>query len=86
MSAASFPLPELGSDWAKVIEAVQRFGSAELRTQSGDAFELKTKPKNIAEMQLPDFEAHWKKLRELGLVPPPASENDRINRVIAGEL
>jgi hypothetical protein len=38
-----------------------------------------------AAVELRDFEAHWKRLRELGLVPPPATENDRINRIIAGE-
>ena len=34
--------------------------------------------------RFPDFDGHWKRLRELGLVRPPASENERINRIIAG--
>jgi hypothetical protein len=32
-----------------------------------------------------DFEALWKKQREAGHIPPPASENEHTNRIIAGE-
>jgi hypothetical protein len=36
--------------------------------------------------QFPDFEARWQRIRELGFVPPPASEMDRFDRIIAGEI
>ena len=35
--------------------------------------------------QLPDFEAPLEPFRELGLVSPPASENERIHRIIASD-
>jgi hypothetical protein len=70
------------------LAAVRKFGSAEIRTRSGEVFTVAVKteePRKRSAAGLPDFEAHWKRLRELGLVPPPASENERINRIIAGE-
>ena len=90
MNSVSFPLPELGSDWAKVIEAVQRFGSAELRTQAGETFEFKKKAADkptLAELRA-RHEAHCQKLRELGNRPAPMTEQEeeRFNKIIAGEL
>ena len=70
---------------AKLFDAVRQFGSAMIRTQKGDTFVVQMQaeePKDV----VPDFEARWKRLRELGNVPPPPSENDRINRILAGEL
>ena len=83
-----FTLRDLNRRPARVLEAVRKFGSAEIRTRSGEVFTVAVKAERSAKRSgtgLPDFEAHWKRLRELGLVPPPAAENNRINRIIAGE-
>ena len=83
-----FTLRDLNRQPAKVLAEVRKFGSAEIRTRSGEVFTVTVKaeePTKRSGTGLPDFEAHWKRLRELGLVPPPASENERINRILAGE-
>ena len=83
-----FTLRDLNRQPGKVLAAVRKFGKAEIRTRSGEIFTVAVKPEEPTARSgtgLPDFEAHWKRLRELGLVPPPASENERINRIIAGE-
>jgi hypothetical protein len=83
-----FTLRDLNRQPAKVLAEVRKFGTAEIRTRSGEVFTMTVKaaqPRKGASHGRPDFEAHWKRLRELGLVPPPASQNDRINRIIAGE-
>ena len=83
-----FTLRDLNRRPAKLLAEVRKFGSAEIRTRSGEVFTMSVKaarPTRRAGTGLPDFEAYWKRLRELGLVPPPASENERINRIIAGE-
>lgn len=90
MSAtATFTLRDLNRQPAKVLDAVRKFGSAEVRTRSGEVFTLapKTAPKKPKKASgiRSHFEALWKKQCELGLVPPPESENERINRIIAGE-
>jgi hypothetical protein len=87
-ATAVFTLRELNRRPGKVLEAVRKFGSAEIRTRSGDVFTVAVKPEAPEKGSgagPPDFEAHWKRLRQLGLAPPPASENKRINRIIAGE-
>lgn len=83
-----FTLRDLNRQPAKVLAEVRKFGSAEIRTRSGEVFTMTVKAGEATRgggTRLPDFEAHWKRLRELGLVPPPAAENERINRIIAGE-
>lgn len=85
---AVFTLRDLNRQPAKVLEAVRKFGRADIRTRSGEMFSFipkVEKRKKPARRDFPDFDARWKRLRELGLVPPPASENERINRIIAGE-
>lgn len=82
-----FSLRDLNRRLAKVLAEVRKFGSAEIRTRSGEVFTLTVKAEELAKgtaTKLPDFDGHWKRLRELGLVRPPASENERINRIIAG--
>ena len=85
---AVFTVRDLNRQPAKVLAAVRKFGSAEVRTRGGEAFVFSPKPAprpKQAKPAFPDFKARWKRLRALGLVPPPASENERINRIIAGE-
>lgn len=85
---AVFTLRDLNRSPAKVLEAVRKFGHADIRTRNGEMFSFIPKVEKRRKKparDFPDFEARWKRLRELGLVPPPASENERINRIIAGE-
>lgn len=81
-------LRDLNRQPAKVLETVRKFGRADIRTRSGEMFSIIPKVDKRARSPVrgfPDFAARWRRLRELGLVPPPASENERINRIIAGE-
>ncbi len=87
-TAAVFTLSDLNRQPAKVLAAVRKFGSAEIRTRDGEVFTFAAKVEPLQQpvaKEFPDFKARWKKMRELGHVPPPASENDRIDRIIAGE-
>ena len=99
MSAATtFTLRDLNRQSAKVLAAVRKFGSAEVRTRSGEVFMLapktKTKSKSAGKSRA-DLAAEFrakcdsrlKKMKELGYVPPTAAEfdNERFNRIIAGE-
>jgi hypothetical protein len=83
-----FTLRDLNRQPQKVLDAVREFGRAEIRTRSGEVFTVAIKaeePPKRSGTELPDFEAHWKRLRGLGLVPPLAGENERINRIMGGE-
>jgi hypothetical protein len=82
-----FTLRDLNRQPAKVLAEVRKFGSAEIRTRSGEVFTMtvKAEPSRKAGDRRPDFETHWKRLRELGLVPPPAADHEHINRILAGE-
>jgi hypothetical protein len=85
---AVFTLRDLNRQPAKVLEAVRKFGCAEIRTRSGEVFTILAQPKQAdgsAARRFPDFSTRWKKLREVGHVPPTSSQNERIDRVIAGE-
>jgi hypothetical protein len=85
---AVFTLRDLNHQPAKVLEAVRKFGCAEIRTRSGEVFTMWAQPEpgdSAAAKRFPDFSARWKKLRELGHVPPTSSENERIDRIIAGQ-
>ena len=87
-TVASFTLRDLNRRPASLFDAVRRFGSAEVRTRSGEVFTVvpKRTPRSRRRAKgYPDFESLWKRQRELGHHPPPASENDRIDRIIAGE-
>ena len=85
-ASAVFTLRDLNRQPARVLDAVRKFGSAEIRTRGGEVFTVAVKAEEPkSDGGIPDFDAHWKRLRELGNVRPPASENDRINRIIAGE-
>lgn len=85
---AVLTLRDLNRQPAKVLESVRKFGRADIRTRSGEMFSIIPKVERRTKARaarFPDFPARWKRLRELGMVPPPASENERINRIIAGE-
>jgi hypothetical protein len=85
---AVFSLRDLNRQPAKVLEAVRKYGSAEIRTRSGEVFTVSPQPKPVSDKaasRFPDFAARWKKLREVGLVPPTLAENEHIDCIIAGE-
>jgi hypothetical protein len=83
---AIFTPRDLNRQPAKVFAAVRKFGSVDIRTRAGETFVFTLKKKKLRNAKaLPDFKAHWARLKKLGLIPPPASENERINRIIAGE-
>jgi len=87
---AVFTLRDLNRQPAKVLEAVRKFGSAEVRTRSGEVFTLTAKPKSCQASTAengPDFLARWQRLRDLGYTPPVLTEdeNERLNALIAGE-
>ncbi len=72
-----------------VLAAVLENGSADMRFPNGETlvFKLKPAPKTRPIRKgFPDFDAHWQELRALGLIPPPPAENERINKIIAGEI
>ncbi len=89
MSAATtFTVRDLNRQPAKILDVVRKFGSAEIRTRGGEVFTIAPKAEKKAKARtkaFPDFKARWRRMRELGHVPPPPSENERINRIIAGE-
>lgn len=87
-STAIFTLRDLNRQPSKVLDAVRKFGSAEVRTRSGEVFTVAVKVDEANEQRsktLPDFKARWKKLRESGNIPPSSDENERINRIVASE-
>lgn len=89
MSAvATFTLRDLNRRPATVLEAVRKFGCAEVCARSGEVFVLAPKTttrKTARKSDFPDFSARWQRLRELGQIAPPPAENERIDRLIAGE-
>ena len=89
MSAvATFTLRDLNRRPAEVLEAVRKFGFVEVCARSGEVFTLAPKVphrKTPKAKNFPDFSERWKRMREFGHLPPPNSENERIDRIIAGE-
>ena len=89
MSAVTtFTVRDLNRQPAKILAAVRKFGRVEVRTRSGEIFtiapKVERKPTRKAK-GFPDFSARWQRMSELGNVPPSKSENERIDRIIAGE-
>jgi hypothetical protein len=84
--SAVFTVRDLNRQPAKVLDAVRTFGSVEIRSRSGEVFTIVMKASEKARpREFPNFQSRWKKLREVGLVPPSRSDNQRLNRIIAGE-
>lgn len=84
----TFTLRDLNRQPAKVLEAVRKFGIAEVRTRKGEVFIVSPKAASGARRpsnRIPDFERLWKQQRDAGHIPPPTRENERINRILAGE-
>ncbi len=73
---------------AQVFETARRLGKASLQTEAGDTFEVTIQPKSAptTEDMLAKYQAHAEHLRQLGVVQPTQAENERINRIIAGEI
>ncbi|MFZ4766965.1 MAG: hypothetical protein ACOYMN_18590 [Roseimicrobium sp.] len=95
-TVATFTLRDLNRQSAKVLAAVRKYGSVVIKTRAGEVFTLAPtvptslggkKPKALdpSEEFFRRGEERAKRFREMGFVPPPASEMERINRIIAGE-
>jgi len=90
-TTASFTLRDLNRQPAKILAAVRKFGSAEIRTRAGEVFTMASKSTRNRRAKRFDlrghFEAIWEKQRAAGYVPPRREEFDeeRFNRIIAGE-
>ena len=84
----SFTLRDLNRRPARVLDAVRRFGIAEVRTRHGEVFTVSpkasAKPGRAANVA-PDFEVLWQRQRDVGHVPPPVEDSGWISRVIGGE-
>jgi antitoxin (DNA-binding transcriptional repressor) of toxin-antitoxin stability system len=89
-AAATFTLEDLATRTSSVLDAVRRFGSAELRVGEKEVFEIKpaTKPKPDVNELRERFETRRLKLLALGQDPRPMTEaeQERFNKIIAGEL
>ncbi len=84
-TVTTFTLRDLNRQPAKILAAVRKFGSVEVRTRNGEIFTIAPKEERRKKSFSKHFQALWAKQRALGLVPPTEDENERINRIIAGE-
>ncbi len=91
-TAATFTLRDLNRRPAQVLEAVRKFGSAEIRTRAGEVFTVASKSTPKRRGKALDvrahFEAIWEKQRATGYVPVRGEDFDEehFNRIIAGEV
>lgn len=79
----SFTPRDLNRQPARVLAAARKYGQVEVRTRSGEIFTLMRKVDKKPDW--PDFEARGRRLRALGLVRPSPEQEDKIDRIIAGE-
>lgn len=93
-TANTFTMRDVSRETARVFAAVKKFGRVVVKSRSGDAFTIvkneTAKPdREPAESPADSFfrraDERAKRFREMGYIPPPKSEMERINRVIAGE-
>lgn len=90
MSAVTtFTVRDLNRQPAKILAAVRKFGSVEVRTRDGEIFTIAPKAEKASKRRTKGisagFEALWAKQRAAGHRSPSADENERINQIIAGE-
>lgn len=94
-TTATFTLRDLNRQPAKILAAVRKWGSAEVKTREGEVFTIKPKSQSRGrkngENSPTTFraasEARLRRMQALGYVPPKPGEWDeeRFNRIIAGE-
>ena len=93
-NATTFTMRDVSRETAKVFAAVKKFGRVVIKSRSGDAFTIvrEAQPKPTKRSRETPAEAFFRRaderaqrFREMGFIPPPESEMDRINRIIAGE-
>jgi sugar phosphate isomerase/epimerase len=89
-AAATFTIEDLATRASSVFDAVRRLGQARIKISEKEVFEIKA-----AESAKPDlkelrerFEKRRLKMIALGHDPKPMTEEeqDRFNKIIAGEL
>ncbi len=84
---------DVSRETAKVFAAVRKYGSVVIKSRTGENFTIAAKAasshsedeENPAVAFFRRADERAKLFREMGYVPPPASEMERINRIIAGE-
>ncbi len=89
----SFTVRDLSRRTAELLDAVRKYGVVEVRARSGEVFTVapkKTAERSLTQAEIADAffkksEARAQRFREMGFVPPPEEEMERINRIIAGE-
>ena len=79
---------DLNRSPAKVLKTARTYGKARIRTRSGETFLIqpeKTKPdkKNVDVVKM--FREHYKKLQEMGLGEANPEDQEKYNRIVAGE-
>jgi hypothetical protein len=87
MGETIYTLRDLNRKSATVLRACDLHGQVEIRARNGKTYLLQA-GKHKRKKKRPvkrDFEAHWKRMRELGYVPPAPEEEEWINRIVAGE-
>ena len=83
---AVFTLRDLNRKPAEVLKACDLYGHVKIRTRAGKSYRIQAeqRPRKKSRSKF-DIRPHWKRLRELGCIPPGPEDMDRINRIIAGE-
>jgi len=84
---------DVSRETAKVFAAVKKYGSVVIKSRTGEDFTIAKNEAAKPRAKKADPSAEFfrraderaKRFREMGYIPPPASEMDRINRTIAGE-
>ena len=93
-TATTYTMRDLSRETAKVFAAAKKFGSVIIKSRTGEVFTIfkNTAPKSSNQSQkditaefIRDNAARSERMKAAGYEPPPASEMERINRIIAGE-
>lgn len=85
MATPTFTKRDMVRQSAKVWAAVKRHGCAVIKSRNGDEFTITAKESAKKRLRVPDFAAHYERLRRAGWTPLPPEERERFNRIIAGE-
>jgi prevent-host-death family protein len=92
-TVATFTVRDLSRRTAELLDAVRKYGVIEISARTGEVFTIASKKKKQKARKHADLTAEFlrkseeraQRFREMGFIPPPASEMERINRIIAGE-
>ncbi len=85
-----FTVRDMNRDTAGLLNAARQHGSVTIRSRSGEQFKVApVVPEKPTASPRPDFlermRLHHEQMRAAGYRPPSAADQERINRIIAGE-